>query len=595
MTETATDRGVAWLDQRSDDSEIYIRQGEIDRVVREAVRLLTRSEAGIYVWGDTPRRIARVDTSTPGDAIQHDPDTTILRPLTTGYISYALAERGTWWRWDVRAAEWRPTDPPPRAASMIVDAGDVLGFPRLRARAGCPQLLPDGRIQGHGYHADTGLLIEAPGEWPAPPEAPTREDALAAVERLRELVRYYPWASPSAESAALAAIITGVIRPTLPAAPMFAISAPLSGAGTGKSLLARAIATIATGTGPAAITWPAAPGEGAKRLDATHLAGDLVIAIDNATAALDDDALCTALTEPARDIRELGASRTTRAPMVAMHLATGNAMTIRGDLTRRTIMVHLDPQTDAPDERDIPQDLIGECRRRRGEIVRDVHTILRAYHTAGEPDMRLRPMGDYRAWTRRVRSPLAWLELPDPATTQDALRADDPQRDARVAMLTAWHEAFGADGATAREAVELVTGDPACHHLGDDITERLRDAIEAVATRRGRIDSMALGRWLRSARNARVGRLTLTGETARGGVLRWIVHSDGGDGGGGGDTPYTPARCVRGESDKCGGGGGDDPHRRHRPHHLRHRVATMRWLRRPAARAPPPVRRGAGP
>lgn len=510
----------------ADGTDIYIKRGELDRVVRESAALLVAANSGIYLWGDVLRRLVLVDAPSPGNSVAYDPETTALRAVTPGYIAFRLAEFGHWWRWDVRAGDYLSADVPPRVASTIIDAGDELGFPRLRARAGCPQMLPDGRVQGHGYHADTGLLVEAPGAWPAATDSPARADAGAAVGRLRELLRHYPWTSPDAEAAALAAIITGCIRPTLPAAPLIAISAPLSGAGSGKSLLARALSIIATGRGPATITWPATPGEGAKRLDAVHLAGDLVVAIDNASVPLGDDALCASLTEPVRDIRELGASRSVRTPMVALHVATGNALTIRGDLTRRTIMVALDPHTDAPDQREIAQDLIGECRQRRGEIVADVHTILRAYLVAGEPDLRLRPMGDYRAWTRRVRAPLVYAGMPDPAGTQATLRDDDPQRHVRVALLTAWSQAFGAEGATARDAVDLLAGETGRLPIPDSTMETLRDAVESVASRQGRIDTAALGRWLRSARAARVGEMVLHGDSARGGVMRWSVLRD---------------------------------------------------------------------
>lgn len=587
------ERGGAWLDARSEDGRpaIYIRQGELGEVVRQAAEVLRTSSAGIYLLGDRLVRLVAIESGSPGDPIERDPAAQVLRAVVPGWVTLRLADAAACYRWDVRASAWRASDPPGRVAATIVDAGDELGFPALRGRAGCPQLLPGGRIIGHGYDPDTGLLVDAPGAWPEPPEHPTPHDAAAALARLRELLCHYPWSTPAAESAALAALITACIRATLPAAPMIGISAPLSGAGTGKSLLARAIAVVATGRGPTVITWPAVPGEGAKRLDAVHLAGDLVVAIDNASGPLDDDALCSALTEPARDIRPLGSSQTTRTPMLATHVATGNGLTIRGDLTRRTILVHLDPGTDAPDQRRIPQDLLAECRERRGEILADIHTILRAHEAAGAPDMGLRPMGEYRAWTRRVRAPLAWLDMPDPATTQEALRADDPQREGREAMLRAWHAAFGggaADGATAHEAVELVEESRTGYdQLPDETVAQLREALEAVAMRRGRLDTGALGRWLRSARDARVGDLVLRrGSMAHGGRVRWVVTRDrGGDGedsaardrsmchgntgGHGGDGGYAPTRArqmCQIESDRYSNGAGGDPHHHHHAH-----------------------------
>ena len=527
---------------------VQLRHGKLGDAVHEAARILRKADVGIYRWGGRLVRLLVVPPAPQKSPIKRDPSMQMLVGVTPGWVTLQLCDVATWWRWDGRARDWRAADPPPRLAALLVEGGDGCDFRVLSARASCPQLLPDGQIQGHGYHPDTQLLVDAPGEWPAPPEAPSRQDAEQALIRLRERYRYYPWATAAAESAAIAMLLTACLRPTLGIAPGFAITAPLSGAGTGKSLLVQAISIVATGRTPTIINWPTIPGEGSKRLDGTHLAGDPIIAIDNLSGQFGDDTLCTSLTAHSRDIRELGSSRTVRTPMLALHLLTGNGLRLGGDLTRRILVVHIDPQTDTPDQREIPQDLIGECRASRSEIVCDVHTLLRAYLAAGEPDMGLRPLGDYADWTRRVRSPLVWLGLPDPVATQEALRADDPQREARAALFLAWRGAFGIEGATAREAVELIAGGPAYHRMSADEVEALRDALEAVAMRRGQLDTCALGRWLRTAKGARVGDLVLCARSARGGRMRWIVAQEGGDDR---DTPLTfDQKMAGGKNDK---------------------------------------------
>lgn len=548
---------------------IFIKQGNLDDLVRQAAGVLQAASAGIYQWGGRLVRQAQPEAPSRNSPIQRDPAMRMLVPLTPGWIALRLSEAANLQRWDVRAKEYRPTDPPPRLATTILDAGDELGFPILRARAGCPQLLADGRIQMDGYDPDTQLLVDAPGEWPAPPKSPSRQDAEQALDRLRHLFRHYPWATSEAEATAIAALTTACIRPMLAAAPVFGITAPSSGAGTGKSLLVRSISLVTTGRSPAVINWPNIPGEGAKRLDSAHLSGDLIISIDNITGQIEDAALCTSLTEPVRSIRELGASRIISAPMHATHFLTGNGLHahVRGDLTRRMVMVELDPKTDAPDQRDIPQRLDEECRARRGEIRRDVYTILLAYSAAGEPDMELSPMGNFHDWTRRVRSPLVWLGLPDPALTQAALRADDPRRDERAALFRAWHEAFGggsADGATVREACNLVCEINTYHQLPRETVEQLRDAIEAVATRRGKICALALGSWLRSARGARVGDLVLQSRSARGGTKRWVIlRDDAPPGGCGGVCSYYLREKCQIENDKIKSRAKGLPHHNH--------------------------------
>jgi hypothetical protein len=98
-------------------------------------------------------------------------------------------------------------------------------------------LLPDtGTISGRNSSpaAGTGLLLEITGDWPIP-VAPTRDDAVAAWERLKELLRYFPWTCDVDRAVAISLIVTAIARPALRAAPMHGVDAPE--AGTGKSLL----------------------------------------------------------------------------------------------------------------------------------------------------------------------------------------------------------------------------------------------------------------------------------------------------------------------------------------------------------------------
>ncbi len=62
-------------------------------------------------------------------------------------------------------------------------------------------------------------------------------------------------------------------------------------------------------------------------------------------------------------------------------------------------------------------------------------------------------MGSFESWSRNVAAPLVWLGLPDPVSTQDALReVADVERDDVGALLAAWFDLFpDATAVTARE------------------------------------------------------------------------------------------------------------------------------------------------
>jgi putative DNA primase/helicase len=51
---------------------------------------------------------------------------------------------------------------------------------------------------------------------------------------------------------------------------------------------------------------------------------------------------------------------------------------------------------------------------------------VRAYIADGKPQV-CGPLGSYAAWSSMVRSPLIWLGLPDPVTSMDEVRAENPE------------------------------------------------------------------------------------------------------------------------------------------------------------------------
>ena len=70
-------------------------------------------------------------------------------------------------------------------------------------------------------------------------------------------------------------------------------------------------------------------------------------------------------------------------------------------------------------------------------------TIVLAYRAAGMPD-RLPGIGDpFAEWSDQIRSALVWLGYDDPVLTMEAVRDNDPSRQARVAMFQAISNAYG--------------------------------------------------------------------------------------------------------------------------------------------------------
>lgn len=485
---------------------IDLDAGGLPRVVREAAAALQAAGAPIYLHGGRLVRTLRLDQPEVGQ-VRRPVGAVVLTPVTPDWIRLKIGEAAECRRWRSRERDWRPCDPPLEVARGVIASMDELGWRPLRTIVRHPVLFPDGSYMPAGYRA--GVLVDTSGEWPEP--SGSLEEAEAALATLRNHVRYMPWAGRMDESVALAGLLTAVMRPVLPAAPMVAYDAPTPG--TGKSLLADVGAILATG-GPAAVMdWGRDPAEADKRLAAMLLASDPFIALDNVEAALEGAGLCQTLTQAERRIRVLGGHEVVTVPCAATIIATGNNLVIRGDLVRRAVVCRLDARSERPELRSIDQDLLAETHARRPELVAAVQSVVAAYIAAGSPDVGLSQLGSYRAWSALVRAPLVWLGLPDPAASMDRLREDDPGLEASGAVLSAWHRHYRGNPATAADAIGAAANNA-----------ELGEALAEVATRRGNLDTRALGYWLRAHRDARVAGLALRREPGRKTPHRWYVE-----------------------------------------------------------------------
>lgn len=146
-----------------------------------------------------------------------------------------------------------------------------------------------------GYDPATGMFGVFDARAFAIPDLPTREQADAAVAMLKDLLTEFSFASESDLSAALVAIVTAAVRPSLNVAPMFHARAHM--VGSGKSYLCELITAFATPQRGTPTTFPSDDEECRKLLLAELLRAPAVIEFDNLTGDLvAHKSLCTALT-----------------------------------------------------------------------------------------------------------------------------------------------------------------------------------------------------------------------------------------------------------------------------------------------------------
>src|SRR5262249_33956109 len=200
-----------------------------------------------------------------------------LRELSPESFLGPAAESATFRKYDRRRNQWVDTDPPLRHMRVILASERRWPFPHVSGVITAPTLRPDGSLLADpGYDSETELYLLSGFQIPPIPERPTKDQALAALKLLIDLLSEFSFKRIGGEhekrlnrSVALSGLLTALVRGSLPTAPMLLVRAHM--AGTGKSYLIDVIATVATGRICPVITALKSVEETEKRLGAIVL------------------------------------------------------------------------------------------------------------------------------------------------------------------------------------------------------------------------------------------------------------------------------------------------------------------------------------
>jgi hypothetical protein len=366
---------------------------------------------------------------------------------------------------------------PTPVAQMLLDLYEW-GVPPLAGITTAPLLEPDGSILiKAGYTRSHTMWCE-----PVPdlkvPASPTRADADAALLRLRQAFQTFPFAdsplvrtSPimvvdlsrppsAAESACLHGLLTACCRASLWLAPGLLIVAPeVSGAGSGKGLLVRAICTIAFGHPPSAFT----PGHDRQELDKRFVAalieGGSSVFLDNVNStALRSDTLASVLTERPSYVRILGHTRMVPLNCTAFIAVTGNGLSVSEDLARRFVECGLDPQCEDPEVRPFAPGFLAKIEAQRADLLSDALTIWRWGRQNPHVLTRGLPFGSFETWAEWVRDPLLTLGCADPVEQVQTAKAKDPRRRQTQEIFAEWWRQHMSYPVTATQLAVPVLG-----------------------------------------------------------------------------------------------------------------------------------------
>jgi len=492
---------------------IHISDKPLDKRVEEASNLLADM---------TPPRVFQrggrlVDVASTGVTDGSGMET--IKPLKLAGLRVILSEVATW----VSGKSSKLTNPCDKTVSGLLESQSKwLRIPRLAGLCDVPILKPNGQfLNMNGYDPDTKLYLTGSVPNLSIPETPSRDDAKTASDHLLEVFSEFPFVDPDQDkSVFLAYMMTMVIRAELPTAPMFAIDA--STPGSGKDLLVNCANLIVLGRRPSMM--PPVKGSGAedetrKRITAMLIRGDTSVVLDNWTTPVGGESMNVLLTSEIWTDRVLGSSETISLPSKVTLAATGNNLVMKGDMTRRTLTLRLNPNVERPELRSFKiSDLSTYVLNHRADLISALFTIFKAYQLAGSPQVKSSALGSFEEWNRRIASCLLWLGYKNPVASQDRLRNVDPDKallNELLSLLSAvfpHNASFGVSDLS--QIPPIATGDQG----------RLRTLVSELAPSTDGVNRIRLGRLLNKFVDRMVDGLVLRRQDRTGNTNASIIY-----------------------------------------------------------------------
>lgn len=446
------DKAIAAL---ADDEVLYQRGGVLVHVVRDQ-----EASSAIRRALDAPRIVM----------------------LSPALLRERITARVVLEKIDGRTGDVVRAHPPAWMVQGIFARGYWPGLRRLAGVTEVPVLRADGTVlETPGYDAASELIYQPNGEFLPVPVRPSREDACAALNELKEIVADFPFAADHHRSTWLAALLSPLARQVYDGCtPLFLFDSNVSG--SGKSLLSDTIGHVVLGASMARTSHTQDDEEMRKRVTTLAIEGDPLVLIDNIEngGSLGSPILDAALTSDFWKDRLLGINGSFKGRLRMIWYATGNNVQLRGDMQRRVLHSRLESPMERPTERAAREfrhyPLLPWVRAERPRLLRAALTVLRAHAVAGRPCADgLAALGGFEGWSAAVRAPLAWLGEPDCLQTQRELAtAADSEVSLLADVLAGWKELDSlGEGLTVRELMRELDNNPKRHDLMRTTLEEL--------------------------------------------------------------------------------------------------------------------------
>jgi len=350
--------------------------------------------------------------------------------------------------------------PPKDIVKDILERGSW-SFPPLVAIVEAPVLRPDGSILNTpGYDIETklfykprkGLII------PEIPLNPTKNDISGALKIIDDVIGEFPFKDLASKAGTIGLYLTPFIRYADPSpVPMALVDSPQ--AGSGKTLITKGCALIATGSEGGLMSAPEKEEEWRKSISTKLLAGEGIITIDNIEQPLLSPSLATVLTAEIWSDRLLGKNENLSLPNLSTWIATGNNIRVKGDLARRCYWIRIDPKVGRPWKREgfKHPDLISWIKDHRGELLAALLTLARGWYAAGCPKADVPKIGSFEKWAETIGGILTFSGVKGFLTNLDQFYDEmDAEFLEWSSFFANWYELFKDAPISTRKLIENV-------------------------------------------------------------------------------------------------------------------------------------------
>lgn len=391
-------------------------------------------------------------------------------PVTADYLNFLLAHHVRTFKWVSGGKDKPPVRKP--CAPMISHLRAVTssaywpGVKPLNGVIGAPTLRPDGTlIQDCGYDESTGLYLSPAVQLPHIPDRPTEDQVRTSREFVLKVFGEFCWATPGDFANYMAVLMSPILRPYIrTTTPFVGISGTTPGSGK---------TSLASGTGltfgQSSHAWPVRAEELHKKVTSI-LAGTTspVVVFDNLAegTSIRSEVIAGLVTKHEWSDRMLGQSRSIEATNDRLWIATGNGLTVGGDMASRTILVRLDPRMEKPQLRQFTMGQFSDWilePANRADLLYHLLILVQAWREAGAPTDTSYTMRNFTRWAQVMGGLLGFHGFTGFLDNVDEVEGRDTDQEEWATFLRKWHEVYGTNPKTAKDihvssSVDFIAG-----------------------------------------------------------------------------------------------------------------------------------------